>query len=170
MLSKLEIEAYYIKIIGVTLVMTASCVSDSGLKQLSYEDVFRLVEGREIVLTSEVESCAQFSENSPVVYFHKPQKQVDDNSVLSQLAEFFQAGSEKENLLPHTLDWHNWQAFQCSVDEVDFHTFDSHQPCRWLCKLQEFAADLNEYPEVTLSPVFSGTNFKTRAGPSFLLS
>ena len=32
MLPKLEIEAYYIKIIGVSLVMTASCVSEKVKK------------------------------------------------------------------------------------------------------------------------------------------
>jgi len=170
MLSKLEIEAYYIKIIGVTLVMTASCVSDSGLNQLSYEDLFRLVEGREIVLTSEAESGAQFSEDAKVVYFHKPEKQVDDNSVLSQLAECFQAGSETENTIPHTLDWHNWKAFQWSVDDVRFHHYCEllHTPA--ICyEPHEITDELNEYPEVALSQIFSGTNFKTRAGPSLLL-
>lgn len=170
MLSKLEIEAYYIKIIGVTLVMTASCVSDSGLKQLSYEDVFRLVEGREIVLTSDAESDAQFSENSQVVYFHKPEKQVDENSVFAQLAEFFQAGSEKESLLPRARDWHNWKVFQCSVDEVKFHQnvgLDAHAICYQPLAI---TIDLNEYPEGTTPQIFTGTNFKTRAGPSFFLS
>ena len=169
MLSKLEIEAYYIKIIGVTLVMTASCVSDSGLKQLSYADVFRLVEGREIVLTSEDESCPQFSENSQVVYFHKPEKQADDNSVLSQLADFFQTSFEKEMALPHSLDWHNWKALQSSVKETNFQQFGSFQSFVASCISHEITIDSNEYPEITLHKIFSGTNFKTRAGPSFLL-
>ncbi len=170
MLSKLEIEAYYIKIIGVTLVMTASCVSDAGAKQLTYEDIFRLVECREIVLTGEEESGASFSENSQLIYFHKPEQQGNVNGVLAQLANFFLTRFEQEIVLPQTLDWHQWKAFSYAVEDINFHPSGSLAIFTVSGTFPEMISKFNDDREFIIQQMFSGTNFKTRAGPSFLLS
>lgn len=169
MLSRLEIEAYYIKIIGVTLVMTASCVSDAGANQLTYEDIFRLVEGREIVLTDEDERSELLSERNQLIYFSQLSEDDEASSVFSQMLVNWQKETQSSPFVTHlSIDRYVWKA--CMSDETVHHFNGSLNTFKW-----SVAVDTNVRPlfvplAETFIADFNGTLADTRAGPVSFLS